>query len=699
MRQDDITRDSVMAALAEFDRLGREAFLAKHGYQPAKRYRLRHRGRLYDSKAIFGVAYGLTNACPSPEAAAFSGGARHAAGALMRLGFTVYRGEAPMRAKLLSGALRIYARASRAVAGLTAKAQALVVGLLGCSERKLKRHQLGPDGKAPARDLYRGPAFRLGLKYIDQHCDQGLVLSAKHGVVELDQRLGLYDKTPRDMTRAERSRWGERMRDDLRKRFGRRKVRLVVLAGSLYASAIAGCGYEVEEPLARLGQGKRLQWLSQRVKGPEIIRSRDRDIPDGRLRFFLPDAQDSVDPSFDFDRETRSPDRVRQRDDLYAHEVFSSRVLDGVLLSKGLVEPPEGSQAKFSQAQRLRLLREGVRAFYRLGIGTATMGDCGAFTYVRHERPPVTVDEVVEFYDRCGFDYGISVDHIILDYRPEWDGLGGEVPAAVRHRQALTLELASEFWQRAQGERFVPIGVAQGWSPLSIAASVDALQRIGYTYIAIGGLVPLKSAALLEVLRAVGAARRLGTRFHLLGVARPEVHGAFEDCGAASCDSTSPIRQAFLDERNNYYTDVGQYAALRVPQAGANPKLKARIAAGEVDQDEASKLERSALQVLAAFDAGRATVDDALRALVDYEAIHSPKKSRVETYRRTLEAAPWKRCPCEVCRALGHHVIVFRGAERNRRRGFHNLWSFYNQLKRGGGRRAAKPAQQLMLQV
>jgi len=73
-----------------------------------------------------------------------------------------------------------------------------------------------------------------------------------------------------------------------------------------------------------------------------------------------------------------------------------------------------------------------------------------------------------------------------------------------------------------------------------------------------------------------------------------------------------------------------------------------------------------------------------LAALVEYEQIHSPtKKSRVEAYRETLETAPWRECPCDVCRDLEHHVILFRGAERNRRRGFHNVWVFYQRVQRG----------------
>ena len=47
------------------------------------------------------------------------------------------------------------------------------------------------------------------------------------------------------------------------------------------------------------------------------------------------------------------------------------------------------------------------------------MGDCGAFSYVREDNPPYSVSQVVNFYDELGFDYGISVDHVILGFDPK----------------------------------------------------------------------------------------------------------------------------------------------------------------------------------------------------------------------------------------------------------------------------------------
>ena len=56
---DDVTDpDAVRNACAEFDDIGREAFLAKYGFGRARSYDLVIDGRKYDSKAILGAAYG-----------------------------------------------------------------------------------------------------------------------------------------------------------------------------------------------------------------------------------------------------------------------------------------------------------------------------------------------------------------------------------------------------------------------------------------------------------------------------------------------------------------------------------------------------------------------------------------------------------------------------------------------------------------
>src|SRR5689334_13134103 len=69
------SRDAVLAAMREFDELGREGFLAKYGYGRANAYFVEQDGHLYDSKALAGVAVGIEHPERGPlRANEFSGG-------------------------------------------------------------------------------------------------------------------------------------------------------------------------------------------------------------------------------------------------------------------------------------------------------------------------------------------------------------------------------------------------------------------------------------------------------------------------------------------------------------------------------------------------------------------------------------------------------------------------------------------------
>lgn len=410
----------------------------------------------------------------------------------------------------------------------------------------------------------------------------------------------------------------------------------------------------------------------------------------GRLKFFFPDAQDLVDETFDFEREERSVTRLRQRGYSYAHQIFDAPPYDGMLISKAIVED------RYSLAQQQRLLRVGVRDFLRLGESTRTanlpvIGDCGAFSYRNQEEPPYTVEQVAAFYDQAKFTYGISVDHVILAFQPDWDSLppdaGPEIGEAYRRRD-LSIALARDFLEASKSGGFHPMGAAQGWSPKSYADSVKKLQDMGYDYIALGGLVPLKTADVLQVMEKIAEIRKPQTKLHLLGITRLDSLNAFQSYGAFSFDSTSPLVQAFKSDKDNYHFGDRTFIALRVPQVGENAKLKARILSGEVPQEEAVQAERDCLRAIKAYSERSFSVQGALDALMAYVVLFDvqlakkPAKlaQRAEHYRETLEERPWERCPCSICKRIKHHVILFRGAERNRRRGFHNVQNFYRRL-------------------
>jgi 5-methylcytosine-specific restriction enzyme A len=90
----DVTRTGVLAAVEEFDMIGREAFLKPSGFGPAREYFLEHDGKLYDSKAVIGYAYRVSTGIPLGPGD-FSGGDATVARRLQALGFTVLKRPRP----------------------------------------------------------------------------------------------------------------------------------------------------------------------------------------------------------------------------------------------------------------------------------------------------------------------------------------------------------------------------------------------------------------------------------------------------------------------------------------------------------------------------------------------------------------------------------------------------------------------------
>lgn len=88
MLRTDVTREDVLNAIREYDRLGADAFFAAHGYGASRTYELLWEGRRYPHKAILGTAYELSTGhrlAPGD----FEGGKSGAVAVLGNLGFTV----------------------------------------------------------------------------------------------------------------------------------------------------------------------------------------------------------------------------------------------------------------------------------------------------------------------------------------------------------------------------------------------------------------------------------------------------------------------------------------------------------------------------------------------------------------------------------------------------------------------------------
>ena len=425
------------------------------------------------------------------------------------------------------------------------------------------------------------------------------------------------------------------------------------------------------------------------------------------MKFIFADAQDFVDPHYDFLNDINGEGRQPYWDDQYPHEILDHAPYDGILVSRAIVGGPSIS-GKYSVSQSMRLRRVGAREYLRFNksehLDKPIFGDCGAFSYSDLDFPPYTATDTVEFYGDCQFTHGFSIDHIVFEFDSNAKGLTGGSTQS-RERFDITLELASEFIKESTkqlGNRFTPIGVIQGWSPDSLTEAAKRLVKMGFRYLAIGGLVPLK---VNEIHRAVAAVHDVirqwpDVNLHLLGFAKADhLHEFTRYSQIASFDTTSPLIRAFKDNKQNYYLpstngNLEYFTAIRVPQALGNNKLINHVRTGRYAQEDLIRLEQDALDRLRSFDNGKATLDETLDAVIAYSKplYWSPSsteesiKRKLHTlrmqYQHTLEVSPWKSCNCPICRNASIETIIFRASNRNKRRGIHNLGVFYDHLNR-----------------
>ena len=430
------------------------------------------------------------------------------------------------------------------------------------------------------------------------------------------------------------------------------------------------------------------------------------------MKFIFADSLDYVDPDFDFIGDRSSAERQPYWDDAYPHEILGYAPYDGVLVSRGIVGDHR-VKGKYSSSQARRFHLVGVRKFLRLDkpefAHLDIFGDCGAFTYAQEERPPYTAVEMAEFYDECGFTHGCSVDHIIFDFDAGGFGMGGGTDDA-KTRFEITLENADAFLREAlaMDACFTPLGVVQGWSPGSIAEAARRLVTMGYGYLAIGGMVPLKSPEIKLVLEAIRNAVPASTRLHILGFAKADDIDSFHSYDIASFDTTSPLIRAFKDAKQNYYLPgeglgLRYFTSIRVPQAIENPKLQRSVKKGIFRAEELVRLEALALNSLRAFDRGAADLEETLHNVLVYSAPLVEEKPYedckdsialarlAQRYRVTLTERPWKQCPCKICQDAAIDVIIFRGSNRNKRRGIHNLAVYHDHIERLDLKRAVSP--------
>lgn len=130
---------------------------------------------------------------------------------------------------------------------------------ISCVKSKLK-------SPAKAKDLYTSTLFQFNLQYAHQlKPDAIYVLSAKYGLLDLDQMIAPYEMTLNTMTEAKKKSWSRMVLDALHKKANLKSDLFVILAGMNYRKYLLPELTHFEVPLEGLSFGRQLQELKRRI--------------------------------------------------------------------------------------------------------------------------------------------------------------------------------------------------------------------------------------------------------------------------------------------------------------------------------------------------------------------------------------------------------------------------------------------------
>lgn len=422
------------------------------------------------------------------------------------------------------------------------------------------------------------------------------------------------------------------------------------------------------------------------------------------MRYYIPEWDDKIDPNFDFQSDTHSPRHdANPKADSYMWQIFREDEIpfDGILISLMAIDGNNG------KGQQIRDLG-GFRQYLGLPNRVRILADCGAWGYIRRKTPPFDPVKVFELYANLGVQEAVTVDHLVL---------GGEAEARMKITRENGIR-GYDAWRESWQNEFDLLVSTQGSSISDYLAMIRTYSQHGISQFALGSLARRKTSFIMELMSELAkVSKDLPThpkRMHFFGLGRPNLFLGFQELEnqgiQVSFDTASWLRRAWL---NGHYYSVNQgrfrtYTAVRVEMTErnrgsfkGNRKLSERA-----DYALLGNLEREARTGLREFGKKKESLDSISRKLkvfhskiieermkrdielgLDASQVqrnlkeHTRKEEVLrETYEKTLLDRPWEVCDCEICERLGMDVVVFRGNNRNRARGFHNVYTMYHRV-------------------
>ena len=563
--------------------------------------------------------------------------------------------------------------------------------VLGCSQTKRET-----PGLLPAIDRYDGSSYRVLRNYLrEREWPSNLsvaILSAKYGLVGGITRIEDYDErmTPsKALDLAPRclqtlSAWAE---DHTSVHFSLGKDYLPAVTLAIEQN-LRDKAEIFEGPIGlKLSQ---IKGLLERTEAPTKHRPELPEPGSGNVSYFLPDWDDLLDEKFDFEADAFSGVSRQERGDKHCSILMKpKRMCDGILVSLAQHMTSKGPLRRILGTESGSLAPVNMRTQFGLGANQSLFGDCGAFSYVSEDKPAISVEQAIALYELHGFDFGASVDHIPVTTIIR-DGSKLELSRTERlTRVKTTKKNAEQFIELAKKRQvgFTPVGTIQALDPAGYAKAARHYHNLGYRHLAIGGLVPLPDSLVEEaVVKVMAVVAKLKPRpwVHLFGVFRPKLQAKFRELKVDSFDSASYFRKAWLRSDQNYLASNGKwYAALRVPMT-SDGRTRKNLEQSGFDLASLETQESQVIKLLCQYDRDEVSIKEVLDAVIEYDerlTRSSDVRSLRATYERTLKDRPWRSCDCPFCKQAGIHVLIFRGTNRNKRRGAHNTLMLYGSLE------------------
>lgn len=398
------------------------------------------------------------------------------------------------------------------------------------------------------------------------------------------------------------------------------------------------------------------------------------------MKYFIPEWDDRVDPNYDFVNDKHSKEHSENpiENDVYTWNIFGieNAPIDGVLVSRVTIT---GNKKKYE-----KILAEGIHKVLRLPKSFEIMGDCGAFGYVKEKTPPYDPLETLRYYSDLGFNYGVSVDHLVVP------AFGKKKDLRMRITYENGIKSYRE-WLRNYKNDYQLVVVVQGQNIDDYLKMYNDYVKHGVRHLAFGGLVrsptPFITSLIEELLKKIKESQVIPAYLHFFGLARFSLFPRFQEFEELDIqigfDSASYLRKAWLSSPStqlNYLSlERGGYAAIRIPFWTRKLSKKKETPREKVESIQ--KLEQECLVKLRMYGKDEIDIESVLQSLSRFNAELGGKPELINFYKRTLQEKPWKECDCPICRSIGIEVVIFRGNNRNRRRGFHNTYVFYEILR------------------